>query len=86
MHWDGLVCDNHISVLSEYKTGLNEFSFIGMVLTDLVSIIKELLPLLNANPKVRINCTESSNVFYEILETSLDKRTYKKIAEFKFAK
>jgi len=85
-HWDGLVCDNHISVLSEYKTGFNEFSFIGIVLTDLVSIIKELLPLLNANPKVKLNCTESSNVFYEMLETSLDKRTYKKIAEFKFAK
>lgn len=85
-HWDGLVCDNHISVLSEYKTGFNEFSFIGIALTDLVSIIKELLPLLIANPKVKLNCTESSNVFYEMLETSLDKRTYKKIAEFKFAK
>lgn len=85
-HWDGLVCDNHISVLSEYKTGLNEFSFIGIELVDLTSIIKELLPLLNANPKVKLNCTESSNVFYEMLGTSLDKRTYKKIAEFKFAK
>ena len=85
-HWNGLVCDNHISILSEYKSGINEFSFIGAVLTDLVSIIKELIPILNVNPKVRLNCTESSNVFYEVLETSLDKRTYKKIAEFKFAK
>lgn len=86
MCWEGLICDNHISVLSEYKTGINEFSFIGVELTNLTSVMKELLSLLNANPKTELKCTESSQVFYKILETSLDKHTYKKISEFKFAK
>ena len=86
MYCEGLICDYHISILSEYKTGINEFSFVGVELTNLASIIKELLSLLNANPKTRLKCTESSQVFYKILETSLDKHTYEKISEFKFVK
>jgi hypothetical protein len=86
MYCEELICDYHISILSEYKTGINEFSFVGVELTNLASIIKELLSLLNANPKTRLKCTESSQVFYKILETSLDKHTYEKISEFKFVK
>lgn len=84
--WEGLVCDNYISVLSEYKTGFNESSFDGVELTDLVHIVKELLPILQKNPMVKLHCTESSNVFYEMLEEGLDKRTYKKIAELRLTK
>lgn len=79
--WEGLICDNHISVLSEYKTGINEFTFVGVELTDIVCVIKELIPLLNANPKAKLNCTESS-VLYKMLVASLDKRTYKKLVEY----
>lgn len=81
-HWDGLECDNYISVLSEYKSGINEFSFIGVELTDLGTIIKEILLYLKANPKTKLNCTESSRVLIDTLEEALDKRTFTKINEY----
>ena len=80
------ICEKCISVLSEYKTGINDSSLIGIELTDLNTVIKEFLPLLKTNSNVKLNCTESKSVLNEMLKKSLDKRTYKKIVELKLIK
>lgn len=80
------ICNNCISVLSEYKTGINDYSLAEAELNDINTVIKGLLPSLKANSKIKFNCTESKNILIETLKNSLDKRTFKKITELKLIK
>lgn len=82
LEWDRLIMDNHISILTEYKTGINEYSFMGAELTELDVIIKKLIDLSKSNKKLKSNCSESTKVFYETLENALDKTTFNESIKF----
>jgi hypothetical protein len=80
--FNGLICDNHISVLSEYKTGINEYSFVGIELIELKAVIEELLLQLKDTDKVKFICSESNNILYSILEKTLDEQIHKELMKF----
>lgn len=79
---DGLFCDNHISILSEYKTGINDYSFEGVAFVGFSEIMKELLVMLKAHPHAAIRSTESKQILQNVLKNALDKRTYIKVEPY----
>lgn len=54
--------NSFISVLSEYKHGINDYSLKDKSLTKLSIVIKEIFELVDKNTRFNINATESSKV------------------------
>ncbi|WP_353894495.1 hypothetical protein PRVXH_001303 [Proteinivorax hydrogeniformans] len=65
--------DSFISILSEYKTGVNDYDVVNAELVDLGDVIREIKGLTNKAPKFIVSHSESKNCFNKCL-SSYDKK------------
>ena len=83
LYLGNVFCYEYISVLAEYTSGINEFSFIGEELIDIRNVIEDILAQLKLNPSIKITCTETNQILWNTLEKSLTKKLYQKIVKYK---